>query len=208
MSKYPIRYLPVPVREAFTHKLLGDGYVNILPYQVKIRGEKVYTYYSPPKNNCTTFVVEVNLETKECIVHTGEYGGQYAERLPDRDKKQRPLDKGKAIIKGYVVSSGRASNYLADVEVLFHPSQTLKPLPEVKIDERERRILFCFGSLKEGLARREALHRLNVSKPELEVLVNRGLLKKIGNSHGLTMIAEANRLPRPVHGEKVIVDQW
>lgn len=209
MNKHPLRHLPIPVREAFVQHLLNAHRVHELPYTVSIRGDKAWMYYSPPKRGCTAFLMNVNMTAKNSVsVHFGDYEAQYPERECDRDKTKRALDKGRAIVKGYLITVGDRVTVSDETEVIFHPSQVIKPIPEVKLDDRSRRILFCYGVLKEGTMRREALHRLDVSKPEIEFLVEKGLLKKAGNGHTMTVLGEANRLPRTTPGEKIVVDQW
>lgn len=206
MNKYPIRHLPIAVREALSIRMIGDGYVTELPHSIAIRGDKSYAHFSTPRPQCTAFAMDVNLKTKAVVFSMGEYEGKYASRPLDRERVLS-MERDHVIIKGYLTSAS-GTNVLIDVEAIFHPAQALKVIPEVKLDERERKILFCFGSLKDGFVRREALSRLDVSKPEIEALVVKGVLRKINGGHAITVIGEANRLPRPVRGGKVAVDQW
>lgn len=210
MNKYPIRYLPLAVREAFNSKLLEAGLVNELPHAIAVTGKTHYSWYLPPKPASSAFTISINLQSKEAIFSSGDYEGQYASRPVDRDKTKRVMEKGQCIVKGYLSGDPirRGINVLSDVEIIFHPSQNPRHIPELTLEERERRILFCFGSLKDGITRKEALHRLNVSQSEIDSLVTKGLLKKINNGHAMTIIGEANRLRRPMSGEKIIVDQW
>jgi len=216
MSQYPLRYLPVPVRDAIHSLLLKNGYVVELPYSIKIRSDKLWTYFNPMKLGCSAFLVRVNLVTKQADLYLGDFEGRsYHPREVDRDKTKRNMEKGVVLVKGYLMQRdagpalGMVNVLHPDTEVILHPAQMLKPLPEVKMDDRERKILFCYGSLKEGGLRRQALNNLGVTKPEIEALVARGLLKKAGGGYIITMLSEANRLPKPLRGEKITsVDQW
>lgn len=215
MSQYPIRYLPLPLRDAIHNNLLKGGYVVELPYSLKIRSDKQWAYFTPPKPSSAAFMLKVNLSNKQVNLYVGDYQAHFADREVDRDKTKRNLDKDTALVKGWFLQKdagpviGVVQVLHPETEVIFHPAQMLKPLPEVKMDDRERRILFCYGSLKEGGLRRQALNRLSVTKPEIEALVARGLLKKAGSGYIITMLSEANRLPRPWRGDKVTsVDQW
>jgi hypothetical protein len=216
MSQYPLRYLPIPVRDSIHQTLLKGGYIVELPFSIKIRGDKLWTYFIAPKSGCTAFLLRVNLSNKQSELHVGEFEGRgYAPRDVDRDKTKRNLENGTALVRGYFMQRdagpaiGMVNVLHPETEVVFHPAQVLKPLPEVKMDDRDRKILFCYGSLKEGGLRRQALDNLGVTKAESESLAARGLLKKVGGGYAITMLSEANRLPRPLRGEKVAaVDQW
>lgn len=207
MNKYPIRRFPLVVRDALTKRIINDGYVSELPHSVMIRSDKTFCHYLPHRLLSTAFTLDINVRTKESVFSIGEYEGRYASRPFDRERPV-PMEKDHVVIKGYI-STVVNTNRMVDVEAIFHPSQMPKSFPEIQLNERERRILFCFGSLKEGFMRREALLRLDVSKPEIEALVTKGVLRKIGGGHAITLLGEASKLPRPhPNGEKVAVDQW
>lgn len=208
MNKYPIRHLPNTIREVLHRELISNGYVTELPHAISIRGDKTFMYFCPMKPVSTAFVINVNLQNKQCDMQIGGYEASYASAAPDRDKSKRNLEKGNCIVKGYLTQNTRGMNSLTDMEIIFHPSQCPRPIPEVKLSDRERQILFCFGMLKDGNTRREAILRLEITKPEIEAMIEKRLLKKAGNGHIMTVIAEANRLPKPEKGEKIIVDRW
>lgn len=206
--QFPLRLLPATVKDALVANLYTNRMVSALPHHVMVKPEKVWSYYQTPKPSCTSFCLEVNLQDKSVLFHMGEFEGAYNDRNVDSDKTKRNLDKDKVIVKGYLISrNGRNELTQENIEVSFHPSQMVKVYPQMEINERDRKILFCFGVLRDGYLRRDALLRLNVEKPELESLSLRGLLKRAGNGHELTALSEANRLPVS-KDNNVAVDQW
>lgn len=210
--QFPLRMLPATIRDALVANLYTNRLVPALPHHVMVKADKTWTYYQIPKPTCTSFCLEINLQAKTAVFNIGELEGAYNDRPVDADKTKRTLEKDKVIVKGYLVSRvGRQDVRYElpqeNIEITFHPSQMVKVYPQVELSERDRQILFCYGSLRDGYLRRDALCRLDVGKPELESLVLRGLLKKSGHSHELTALSEANRLPIP-KDNNVAVDQW
>ncbi len=216
IHQFPLRLLPTTIRDALVANLYTNRLVVALPHHVMVKCDKTWTYYQTPKPSCTSFCLEINLQSKLTSFHIGEFEGAYAERNVDVDRAKRLIEKDKVIIKGYLVRQGGRGALNAgspnelpqeNIEVTFHPSQMMKVYPHVELSERDRQILFCYGALRDGYLRRDAMFRLNIEKPELESLVVRGLLKKSGHSHQLTALSEANRLPVP-KDNNVAVDQW
>lgn len=206
--QFPLRMLPATIRDALVANLYTNRMVSALPHHVMVRADKSWMYYQTPKAICTSFCLEIDLQTKASKFTIGEFEGAYNDRPVDIDKSKRVLDKDKVIVKGYLLSrNGRNELSQDNIEITFHPSQMVKVYPQMELNERDRKILFCFGSLRDGYLRRDALFRLNIEKMELESLVIRGFLKKSGHSHELTPLSEANRLPVP-KDNNVAVDQW
>lgn len=208
VHQYPMRLLPTPVKDALVTKLFTSKLITALPHHVMVDNDKTWMYYQVPKPTCTSFCLEINLANKAVGFHIGEYEGAYNERNVDSDRTKRPLEKDKVIIKGYLLQRNHRNELLQEnIRITFHPSQMVKIHAQVELSSRDRQILFCYGFLRDGYARREALSRLNVEKIELESLTLRGLIKKTSNGHLLTALGEANRLPVS-KDNNVAIDQW
>ena len=210
MNNYPYRNLNRIIRESMTSKFLTDGYATSLSHDVLVKGDTSYMYYMEPKSYSTGFVLIVNLAAKNGAasqLHLGDFEARRRLNSVDSNRTKIPLEKGTVVVKGYINGQTGAS-ILTNVEVIFHPSQMPKSFTQVKLNDRERKILFCF-SLKEGVARKEALFRLDVSKPEIEDLHVKGLLKKFDNGrYAISPMGDFNRLPNTNSRNDKTLDQW
>lgn len=206
MDKIPFKRLPNHIQRVVMTTLVHAGYVTRLPEMVSVKGDKTWMYYIKPKNFCTSFLLELDIKDTAAAakLNMGQYQGQYAEQLVDRDKTKRPLEKNKLILKG-VLDGTTGTNVISEMEFTFHHSQMPKTYSEVPMNERERRIMYCFGVLKAGYERREALSRLSVSDSEISDLITKGLLKMTNSGPAMTLVGEVNRLPFTA---KLIPDQW
>lgn len=205
----PFNRLHPFIKRAVDKTLINGGYLDgpLDHYIVTVRGDKNWMYFMEPRRASSSFLFEIDLKTEQdrAKVTIGDVGGQYAEKPTDRDKTKRTLDRNKVIFRGYLDASLGGRNVLSDPEVIFHPSQAPKPLPKVEMNERERRIMYCFGYLKNNGFRREALSRLDVQDKEILTLIAKGCLKMTGAGPIMTVIGEVNKL-RP-HG-RAPEDQW
>ena len=210
----PFKKLHPNIQRAVEMTLVAGGYIDILNeyVPVAIRGDKNYAWYMKPMQNARAFAIFVDLKLDISKVnfipphHIGEVNGQYAESLVDRDKAKRTLEKDNAIIRGYLTRLLGANRWQAiELEASFHPSQTPKDLPRVELSMRDRQILFVFGTMKNNGFRKEALSRLDVRRPEIDLLISKGVLKMTGSGPAMTIIGEVNRLPL---GGPLVPDQW
>jgi hypothetical protein len=210
----PFKRLHQNIQRAVETTLIAGGYVDIFNEYtpVAIRGDKNYCWYMKPQYNMRAFAILVDLKadpnktTFKPIFHVGETGGQYAETAVDRDKNKRALEKDYAVIRGYLtVPPGSHRWQVIDPEVAFHPSQTPKDLPKVELSARDRQILFVFGTMKNNGLRKEALSRLDARRPEIDLLISKGVLKMTGAGPAMTLVGEVNRLP--LNGP-LVPDQW
>lgn len=203
MHKMPYKTLPAKLRDILHREFELGGWA--LPHLVTVQGEASYIYYMKIEDEKSNFVIEFDTKTSLYKKITAGRGNDYY-RQPtkiDRDKIKKTLNKNNLVVKGYL----NHSNYTASMVVLYHPTQLPKPIPEVTVSERERRLLYAFGFLKEGIERKEALIRLSATQEEIDSLIVRGILKNSKGSPTITNVGELIRLS-PKDQNPLVIDQW
>lgn len=206
----PFKRLHPLIQKAAERYLVTDGWIQdpLEHHIITVHGEKNFMYFMEPRIRSRGFILEISLksEDEKPKFTIGEVGGAYQESPIDRDKTKRPLERDRVILRGYTdASTGR--NIAFGLEVLYHPSQTPKTPPKVEMNERQRRIMYCFGAIKNHSFRREALSRLDVAQHEIDVLITMSCLKMTGSGPIMTMVGEVNRLPPSPDG-RLMEDQW
>lgn len=198
MSRLPFKQLNSVIRDVLNRNLVQSGRIQYLPRLVSFKGDRYFNFYVPPKTISQGFVIVVDLKNKDnSIAEFGDYEGRYGERKVDIGPGRRQnLEKDKVIVRGYIEKGAHEPiGRLIEVEIIFHPTQVPKVGNEIPLSSREREILLCFGAIKDGTARREALARLGVSSLEIETLLGKKVLKMTGNGPIMTSLGESNRLP-------------
>lgn len=208
MSKYPFRLLPKSISGALLDELGNGRWVAHMPHTVDVDSAKTWHWYMDPLDYHVAFTINVNTKSNLHIIEFGEEGGGRRTRLVDRDKTKQNLVKDTAIVHGYI-DRMYAPATLVNVQVIMNVDEALPIVPDVKLTKRERNILYCFGTLKPGPMRKEALLRLGVTDRELKKLCEKQVIKETKIGPMMTLIGEANRLPPLASGQKLTaIDQW
>lgn len=135
------------------------------------------------------FVVLVDIATGRSETHLGSFGGANMfnqNNAVDLDRTERTIIPGMAVIKGSQGEKTFATLYL-------NPENVVKMLPaKPEVSERDKQILEYMG-YKSGY-RKEYLERMKATTEEIDSLVNRGMLKKLGR--GLSLTTEGKNAAR------------
>lgn len=124
------------------------------------------------------FAIVVDLATGEKKRFDGSWGGANMfspTNAVDLNDEKYTLPHNCAVVKGHIGSYTYATLTVA-------PSNAAPWLSsgDGLVTEKERAILYAYGSLKSGPYRRDELARIKATESEIESLVSRGLLKKDG----------------------------
>lgn len=212
-------HLPKIVRQILAKNFLRNFGTNgyQLPHSVEISGSDTYSYYMDPIRNMTGFVFVMDLKNNSSNFIIGVRGGGYRESIVDSNKEIYSLPRDVIVVSGYLDFSKGYCLLVRKLQVKYHPKQIPNLLtPLLDLSDRERRILYVFGALKEGVERRMALINLHVEESEINSLIARGLLKRPKERKSfsnldpiITLLAENNRLSEEeIINNQHLVDQW
>ena len=209
--KYLHKNLPNYIKDAISW-LNRQGYTNSqdIPPTVLIQevNETMKLHNMLPRTLASPFQVGVSLfdgSLKDFYVSGSEDGISYSRNR----RAVQVIEKDYVTIRGYYLTAPVTNkSFISDIEINYYPGQMPKVSNvQVPLNERERKILFCFGALKDGHLRKEALYRLDVSKTEIQGLVDKKVLRKLKKSHCLTELGENSR-NFSFSNDLNTIDQW
>lgn len=162
------RDLPASVQQALS--TLGYHRADI-----EVQAAETWTVESPAYGDgYRGFTAAINLETAECRIAYGSWGGAnpFATSAADADDRVRSLPPNAAVIQG-------STGHKTFARMHVHPAAIVKFLPaERALTRSERDALYCFKAIKGGAYRFDELRRRGVSSLVVDELVSRGLLAK------------------------------
>ncbi len=193
--RYPISKLNKKILKPLVHELKHNGYH--VPKTVKLFPATSYCYYVKGSPGRIGFVFEINFKADKNVpvkINYGSWNGDYRAKivtgLVNSDKTEHEITSIQAICKGYLDEKNYPS-----IEIYMLPGNMPKEIPEIKLSNRERRIMYIIGNLSSKSEREMALSRCSVSAKEIAGLVKKDAL--IFNNKGqlnLTLSGEAARL--------------
>jgi|GEM_PF-4318677 len=200
------KHLHPSIKKIVEKTFIDDGYLNgsLDYYTIAIHSSKSYTRFMEPRKRMQSFLFEIDLslEKTKSQFFLGSTFPSSSDTSTDYDRDKRVIKRGMVLFRGYLASSPDGHFVMSDPEAVFHPSQLPKDLPIVDLSSRERKIMYCFGVLKNNGLRKEALSRLSVDQNEINALINKGCLKMTSKGPIMTSIGEVNKL------SQLIEDQW
>jgi hypothetical protein len=162
---------------------------------IRVEPAEQVSAYSEGSRGQKGFVLVLNLDTGQQKIITGSWGGgnMFTNTLVDDGSEDVQLPVNGVVIKGQI-------GYPRTFATLYcHPEMFPKLLPsgdEEVLTEAEQQALYCFAAIKGGKYREDELRRRNVAYGTVDLLVERGYLKR--NRAGATQITTKGKNARTV----------